>query len=133
MMIVIRIQLHLKLLVCLHQRVYILHRVLHMYVVVARAVDNQHIACQVFRTRQQRRLVVTTITVVKAVFILFFSSHFTFITNLSQYNNPSSNITIVILYLNIIFFSNPLYGLIWIQRMIWKVYFSQIVWLYFFI
>ena len=61
MMIVIRIQLHLKLLVCLHQRVYILHRVLHVYVVVTRAVDDQHIACQVFRTRQQRRLVVTTV------------------------------------------------------------------------
>ena len=44
MMVVVRIELHLKLFVGLHQRIDILHRVLHVDIIIRRAVDDEHTA-----------------------------------------------------------------------------------------
>ena len=41
-MVVVGVELHLELLVRLHERVDILHRVLHVHVVIAGAVYDEH-------------------------------------------------------------------------------------------
>ena len=43
-MVIVRIDLHLKLLVRLYQRIDILHGVLEMDIVIRRAVNDQHVA-----------------------------------------------------------------------------------------
>ena len=58
-MIVVRIELHLELLVRLHQRVKILHRVLHMHIVIARSVTNKHLAAHVLHMVHQRSLFIS--------------------------------------------------------------------------
>ena len=43
MMIIVRIKLHLKLLIRTHERGYILIGVLHMHVVIGRAVNDEYV------------------------------------------------------------------------------------------
>ena len=58
MVIVIGVQLHLELLVRFHQRIDILHGMLNVHIVISCTVDDEHVACQVFGTRQQRSLLI---------------------------------------------------------------------------
>ena len=60
-MVVVGIQLHLELLVGTHERINILHRVLHMHIVVPRAVDNEHRAREVLGVVEQRGIFVTAV------------------------------------------------------------------------
>ena len=46
-MIVIRIQLHLKLFVRAHERVNILHSVLHMDIIIGGTMDNQDVTREI--------------------------------------------------------------------------------------
>ena len=55
-MIVIGIELHLELFVGLHECIDILHRVLHVYVVITRTVNDEYITGEVCRFVQQRGL-----------------------------------------------------------------------------
>ena len=58
MMIIVRIKLHLKLLIRTHERGYILIGVLHMHIIIGRAVNDEYLARQVFRLIEQRCLIV---------------------------------------------------------------------------
>ena len=53
-MVVIGIELHLELLVGLHECIDILHGMLHVYVVIARAVNDEYITGEVSGFVQQR-------------------------------------------------------------------------------
>ena len=44
MMVIVRIELHLKLFVGIDEGIDILHRMLHMDVVITRAMNDEHIA-----------------------------------------------------------------------------------------
>ena len=52
MMIIIRVYLHLKLLIGLHQRVDILPCMLGMNIIIRRTMNDQHIARQILGARQ---------------------------------------------------------------------------------
>ena len=49
MMIIIGVQLHFKLFTGVYECIDILHRMLHMHVIVCRAMNDEHIARQVRR------------------------------------------------------------------------------------
>ena len=60
-MVIVRVELHLKLLVGPHEGIDILHRLLHMHVIVCRTMDDEHITRQVLGTIDQRCLVVASV------------------------------------------------------------------------
>ena len=53
-MIIIRVELHLKLLVSFYQRADILHRMLHMHIIVCRTMNDKHVTRQVCRFIDER-------------------------------------------------------------------------------
>lgn len=61
LVVVVRIELHLKLFACIDESLYVLHRVLYMYVVISHSVYDQHITRQVIGFAEQRSILIAVV------------------------------------------------------------------------
>ena len=71
MMVVVGVQLHLKLFASAHERINVLHRMLHVHVVIAGTVNNQYVACEICRFVKQRRLFIAARIHLRATHVAF--------------------------------------------------------------